>query len=181
MTLKPSIKLRELAFPLGRDGLHAAMLDHVKSTFGNGGIMVPTWIVQISGTLVTLETDWTDDREKQIHVHAVEDFLIAKQASGYSFACEAWVSSYSQDEMEEAKRVPPSQRAKRDDILMVSTQMRNGDSCLTRFMVMASGTPRAKLGVQIDEDWGMAGGTLMNLFNADRPKSVDDVIEKFSP
>lgn len=177
MTMEPKVAARTLPFPLSCLGLHDVMLAHLADQFERHGQVKPTWFVQIPGQLLTIVTDWGSEREKAIHVRAMEQLLVVAKATGYSFACEAWISSYTEAEANDPNRKPPSERDNHEDVAMVTTFMRDNRRMVTRFMVMAANTPRAKLGVRVDEDEAMTG-RLYNLFDANRAQTIKEAISK---
>jgi hypothetical protein len=104
--------------------MHVFVVDMIKKLIDSGDELYPTWIVVAKQDVIFIGTPWESEREKDATVSALRHTMRKFRARHYSFACETWTASYSEEEM--AKRdtedyVPPSNHPNCRDGLIVIT------------------------------------------------------------
>jgi len=159
------IKSEKLPFPLPASKLHEIMVSFCLMEFEAKGELDATFLIQVPGDLLWFRAKWEDEREKYLTGETFHFFVHKFGALSYSFAVEAYVSAYSKEELEAADFQMPSQKQKRDEVLMITTQRRDVEEPIfSRFIVNQRPNAKANyLGPRVDETHNYAG-MLMNLF-----------------
>lgn len=159
------IKSEKLPFPLPASKLHEIMVNFCIMEFEAKGELDAVFLIQVPGNLFWIRTKWENERDKYATAQAMHFMLHKFGALNYSFAVEAYVSAYSKEELEAADFLMPSQKQKRDEVLMITTQRRDVEEPIfSRFIINQRPNTRANyLGPRVDETHNYAG-MLMNLF-----------------
>lgn len=169
------IKSEKLILPLPLSQMHEIMVSFCMMKFEALGECEPTYLIQIPGSLMWIRTLWEDEAEKHASSQAVHKMLQLYGGISYSFASEVYLSQYTREELEGGDFVPPSQRQKRDEVLMINSYERGKPAPIfSRFLI--NSRPNNKLnflGPRVDEEQNFAG-LLMNLFltREDRVKAA---------
>jgi hypothetical protein len=141
--------------------LHEHAVNMATAAYAHFGRMLPIWMIatysddrgdpELNGHfLLVIETAWENPDQKyratEFMRGAVNDPDFGAYA--YAFICEAWVASEKEGSKYDALRkqgrgVPPGERPEdeRDDILMILSFERDGDSAMTRFLTHDRGGP----------------------------------------
>lgn len=168
--------------------LHEMACQYGEEQFKLKGGMAALWIVASGPNIAWIETDWKDNREKDIANYAMRQMLDGTAAQAYSFITEAWMmgTNAKMSEPERKHWLDFSQKHgvrslpehMRDDVLMILSFDRKGGCSNTRYVVqMRKGKGPNYLGPRIDED-GLTswGGRMGNLFKPEQ--DTDEIMRK---
>ncbi len=148
--------------------MHDAACAYVEEQFARYGQCFPTWLLNVAGRVIWIETIWRTDEEKYAYVDRMAFMLQGLSGHAYTTISEAWVavSKPDKDGKFTDKRMP-SERPKneRDDIAMIVTQPRMGKSLHSRYLVTIRDHGLNFLGPRIDEDHYRVTGNMMTLFD----------------
>ena len=156
---------------VARQALHEVAVDLATSLYNDIGYVLPMWIIASYGEkrphpnldghfIVVVKTAWASPDEKYQATEMMRDFVNDADVGAYAYAfiCEAWVATERKgDKYDELRKlgfpVAPADRdeADRDDILMITSFERDGDSALTRFLTHdKGGAGKSFLGPRIE-------------------------------
>jgi len=98
--------------------------------------MVGFFVLAGMGAATILHFQWDGVEEKDQAAYALRKFMQNDVIDAYSFITEAWIAVAKKEEAEGFDfSVPPSQRPDREDVLIITTVLRNGETKMTRFGV----------------------------------------------
>jgi hypothetical protein len=91
--------------------------------------LTPVWLMLgWDGNVEIVATPWFNDEQKHLVIEAMRLLMREKQVSAYSFLTEAWMARISGKEAgKEYKGPPPSQRADRQEAVVVMAANRAGE------------------------------------------------------
>lgn len=174
------IKSEKLSLPVPLSTLHEILVSYCELEFGARGEVSPIFLIQFPGRLIWLRTRWESERDKFASTETVHDMLKSFDGLSYAFAVEAFVASYSAEEVKSGDYQSPSQLATRDEILMIMSHQRDlEDALYTQFLI--NSRPNTKLnflGPRVDEERKMSG-QMMSLFRSreERNRATDEAME----
>lgn len=98
--------------------------------------MIGFFVLAGMGAATILHIQWDGAQEKDQAAYALRKFMQNEMIDAYSFITEAWVAIAKPEEKEGFDfSVPPSQRPDREDVLIITSVLRNGETRMTRFGV----------------------------------------------
>jgi hypothetical protein len=155
---------------VGMKQLHEMACAFAEEEFGRRGKIPFLWLIAADTRVFWLETNWENDREKEMHLFIVKQFMQQVKARAYTSMVEAWVSTYGKGEIGPDGEIPdglvlPSNQPKtnRDDVLWVSTEDDAGNSLFTRYLVTLRPHGNNYLGPRVDDDIKGLKGTMLNM------------------
>lgn len=175
--MKPRLYRQERGPDIAPADMHEQACAFIEELFGRKGEAPFLYILAVPGGRVWIECPWENDREKDIHTMLIIEMLKQFKATAYTFVSEAWmaVEKYKPgaDMPDPATFVRPGDRPKneRDDVLIVSTESRDGELIYTRYLVTIRppGLGINYLGPRIDEALGdKRSGRMVGLFGKAR-------------
>jgi len=112
-----------------------------------------------------ISTPWTCPEEKPVYIGAMRQILEEEKIEAYTFVAEAWLASYNPRVNPELANISPRNRSQREDVVIVMSRSRSGESLTTKFVIDYDAEGKATLGPQ--EDMNDTGGTglMENLFD----------------
>jgi hypothetical protein len=144
----PKVYKTDFVPGLTRHDLHEMAVAYAVAEFERKGAAPCMWIICTGPDVIWIETPWEDDREKVVSTAAIRAAMKAMGARSYSFITEAWMASYFDGD---DTTVPPSEKEKRDDVLLISTYDQKGEFDGTRFLVTVRKHGLSYLGPRDDE------------------------------
>lgn len=125
--------------------------------------MTPTlWLLRRDNAVTTIETNWSNDHDKDLVTNALRVIMGAGGVTAYSLICEAWMATWRSDGSGSMKEQPgegymsvsglPAEQ--REDVLYISSFDKSANYRLTRFGVARVDTPHARLKVRDNLDEG---------------------------
>lgn len=148
-------------------GLHDKMIAFAESHFERMGKVPTLWMIDTGSYLLWIKTLWENETEKNVSAAFLRRVMTVSSARQYSFLTEAWVARYAKGETP-AKSASQAPADKRNDVMDVTTQSREGKFLHSRYLVTLS-QPKNFLGPRTDQamtDSAMTGGRMWNLFAA---------------
>jgi len=151
--------------------LHEKLVAFAEKEFDLRGNVPFLFVIDDGSHLIWVKTLWSNDFEKMVSTKFVRKLLEVSNARAYSHLVEAWVATEKAgpDGQFPENHVRPGDRPanERDDVMMVTTQIRGGDHLITRYLVTVR-EPQNRRGVRVDVDPGEGkyAGFMWNLFEA---------------
>lgn len=153
----PNVYKTEYVPGVTRSDLHEMAVAFAMKEFERKGEAPCMWIIAAGPNLMWIETPWRDDREKELFVRTLRGAMRELGARAYSFITEAWMAVYDINDPKpgEPGFLMPSEspKAKRDDVLMISTYDAAGEYDATRFLVTIRERGLNILGPRDDESF----------------------------
>ena len=126
---------------------------------------VPSYfMLLVRDEIKRLDTPWNNATEKAIYIESIRRLLQEYPIEAYSFVSEAWVASVNIRTEPELMDVPPRERSDREDILMVLTRHRDGESYATKYHVEYDTEGKVTLGPAELMEGDFSQGFIGNLF-----------------
>lgn len=153
---------------LSLDGLHNFAVRFARDQFLQAGEFPPLWFLAMPSRIDVIATPWQNDDDKQRAIASIRAALRAFGITVYSQISEVWMSLYSNAELENLNRgkgPPPSERANRQEALMITT-FTTEDFRLARLLILSHEPPR--LGELEDESADRFQGRMWNLLRPER-------------
>lgn len=174
--MMPRLYRQERGPDIAPADMHEQACAFIEELFGRKGEAPFLYILAVPGGRVWIECPWENDREKDIHTMLIIEMLKQFKATAYTFVSEAWMAVTTAkpgEKIDDANWVRPGDRPKneRDDVLIVSTESRDGELIYTRYLVTIRppGLGINYLGPRIDEPpYDKMSGRMVGLFGKAR-------------
>jgi hypothetical protein len=127
----------------------------------------PFCVLEIGDTYAALPMPWQTPDEKYAYIRALRDKLRAMHFDYYTIVVEAWVATVNMKVSPELANVPPSERSDREDVLLVMSRHRSGETYDTKFRVEYTRGGKVKLGPAEHLEGDATAGLMANLFEDD--------------
>lgn len=115
-----------------------------------------------------ISTPWGDADEKYAMVDMVRRYIRECHVDAYAFVTEAWLASVDMRTQPELAKVPPSERSQREDVLLIMSRTRDGETCSTKYPVHYHAEGMPTLGEPEDLTPEIQTGYLANMFEEPR-------------
>jgi hypothetical protein len=93
------------------------------------------FLLLINGEVKRFDTPWDDEQEKYMYIGVMRVILRERMIDAYSFVTEAWMAKINPRTQQDLMNIPPRERSDREDILMILSRNRDGESYATRYHV----------------------------------------------
>lgn len=118
----------------------------------------------IGNAVKTFVTPWENEEEKYVYIAVMRSILQEREINAYSFVTEAWMAKVDPRTQQDLMNIPPRERSDREDVLMILSRNRNGESYATRYHVDYTAEGTVILGPADHLDGRFDAGLIGNMF-----------------